>query len=349
MCGALLVLIMVGCSKRSPEGLQDPRNRRDLIALAEPVLACGWDDKVGFHFDCSALDAWKKSPLLRDPATEATLVAMLSDARAPVRWLGAKGLATSERPPLVDAASAKRVVEAALAEQTSWASHALGGATATIDLRATGLETKVGAALEGGARVEFRRGLARTVLRHNPQLFPVVMQLARTEADDDVRHASLIGLLLAPPERLPAVHELWLELADDPSVKVAEGIYADCPAYSTCRPIYSKLLSKLETRKLGASIRVTFLSAALKEMTDERERARAVKLAMEIVDDDAAETGLRSLALKLVASVDTPSAVKLAQKYEGHGAWAMPLRETAKEILHENRPDAAAADAAAAR
>lgn len=340
-------MLAAGCEKRpregdaTPMGLQDPRNRRDVVALAEPVLACAWDDKVGFNFfECSALDTWTKSPLLREPATEATLVAMLSDARPSVRWLAAKGLATSERPPLVDAASAKRVVDAALGEQTSSTSLALGGATAAIDLHKTGLETKARAALEGGSRVEFRRGFARTALRHNPQLFPVLMQLARATPEDDVGHASVVGLRLAPPDRLPAVRELWLELADHPSVTVAESVYADCALYSECRPIYGALVSKLETRKLDGGIRVTFLDAALKHMTDPDARGRAVKLASQVVEDESAGNGLRSLALKLVASADGPSAVRLAQKYKSDGGIGGPLQSSAGEILEPSGRDA---------
>ncbi len=322
-------------------GLRDPSNRKDIVALAESALACEWNESSGFdEAKCPALAAWTKSEVVQAPEADATLLAMLADDRDPVRWLAGNALARQERPARTDASSAKKLLEAALREPKPLVARMLGGAAALSDLEATGLESQVRGALVSGSSVELRAGLASHVLKVNPKLFDVVLQLARTAPDPTLRSSSIWGLRLAPDEKLPEVHALWLARADDSNDEVVTEVYLRCSVYTACRPIWDGLLAKMEQRKKMLPATVSLLAAMLRETTDKSKRGRLVKLATRIVEDEKQDAVVRTMALQALAEAKEPAAQTLAKTHQSSSELLLGM--TAKEIL-----EAAGADASA--
>ncbi|MBS2011893.1 MAG: hypothetical protein JST00_03310 [Deltaproteobacteria bacterium] len=347
LAALVLVVAAFGC-KRTPRegegaatGLKNPANRREVVALAEAALACPWDDARGIDdAKCPAVGKWTKSPILLEPSSDATLLAMLADARPPVRWLAAKSLDAFERPARVDATSAARLLAAAEREPSAPVARALGLAVGAIDLGATALAPKVQAVLEGGARVELRAGIASSVVRRNPSFFPVVMKLARTATEPDLQSSSTWGLRFAAPEHQKEVQALWLERADSADPDVSDEVYTSCSVYLECEPIAATLLGKLEARKRMPLFVFAFLRVLISEPIHASLRTRAIELANRVVDDEAQEDGVRALTLDSLHRCGVPSAMVLARKYEGSSL--LFLRERAKEILERGPLDGGA-------
>lgn len=326
-------------SAGSSTGLRDPSNRQDVVALAEAVLACDWDESRGFdEAKCPARATWAKSDVVQAPEADATLLAMLADDRDSVRWLGSNALARDTRPARSDASSAAKVLETAVREPKRLVARELGGAAARIDLEATGLERQVRDVLGGGSSVELRAGLASRVLKANPKLFDVVFQLARTAPDPTLRSSSVWGLRFAPAEKLPEVHALWLARADDADADVIDEVYMRCATYTACRPIWDGLLAKMEQRKAMPTATGPLLDAMLTETTDKPKRARIVKLATRIVENESQDEVVRAMTLQALGRAKEPAARTLAKKYESSPKMLLALN--AKGILEPDTADA---------
>lgn len=294
-------------------GLDDPSNRSDVVALAQRALACEWINGIE-EATCPALGVWTKSTVVQDRSADATLLAMLVDGRDPVRWLAGRALSQDGRAAITDPRSAKRLLDAALGESKPLVARVLGGAVARIDLRATGLEQPVRDVLQSAdALVELRQVLASRALEANPELFDAVFHLARTTREPELRSSSVWGLRFAPADKLSQVHDLWLATADDP--EVVDEVYVRCAVYTACRAIWDPLLTKLEQKKAASMATGVLLSAMLDATTEAATRARAVKSATRIVEDESQEDVVRGMTLQALADAKEPVARRLAETY----------------------------------
>jgi hypothetical protein len=321
-------------------GLSDPNNRKEVVALAERALACPWSEPVGIDgSNCPALAAWTESDLVQGAESDATLLAMLADRRDAVRWLAGLALSQLSRPPRKDAPSAERLLQAAVAEKSPRVALELGGAVALVDLEATGIEGRTRDILQGDSLLELRRGLASRVLKSNPKLFDLVLGLARTARDPELRASSVWGLRFAPAEKLPEVYDLWLARADDGDPDVADDVFLRCSTYDACRGIWDRLLTKLEARRATPTSTGLLLRTMLAETNDEAKRARIVKIATRIVEDESQDDVVRTMTLAALWNAKVPAARVLAEKLQSSPRSL--VQQQAKEILQATQVDAA--------
>lgn len=346
-----ILMAVSGCAKNEsaprdagaatvPVGLDDPSNQAPVVALARAALGCSWREEEGLDEKCPAAVNWRSAGEVKAETAVATLLAMLSDRREPVRWLAGVALAVGPRALYADAASAKRVVEAARRERHPRVGRELGFAVGALDLRATKLEPEVRDLIARHPVPFVRLAIVARTLEGNPSMFDVVAGLVRSERDDGVQRAAMDALRSAPTERRAEAGTLLLEATGKPEL-------GDWAAWScaqsepVCGPRWDEMLTKLEGRRDRAT---SFMVYALESLhrqpkATSAQRARVEKLALAIVQDDAGDDIARSKAIDTLGRIAPTAARAMAAKYKGDDRTIL-LQRAAEEIFAGGAADA---------
>jgi len=341
--------VFVGCGKKKGDaeaapspggGLDDPKNDAAVVTAAKAALACDWGTS-GLKYDCPALKTWRESPLLKDGKADTTLIAMLGDAKDPVRWLAAEALANQGKTYEKDAALANQVIGASQAEKQPLIAGPLGRATGNIDAKATNLGEAMKTLAKTHAVVDYRKAIIGSMLFANRELFyDFVVDLARNDKNDDVRRAALSAPWTGtPPGRSPDSCKLWLDQVDDPKPdNGGEAAYlcAFYPNDGGCKAQWDPLLTKLETRAKGGKVQASQMSSALKYLWQQKgasnaQKDRAVAIAKALVENPANGGSPRGNALRFVAEAEGDKAKPFAKRFEGDKEFF--VKSSAKDIL----------------
>lgn len=341
----VLVAVLTACNEKKftptpapvSSGLTAATNETRVVELARAALECSWSDEKGLDEACPALRSWRAADDVRAATTDATLLEMTRDARPPVRWLAAVAMAGSEenealRPLTRNPDQAQALIEAARREAHPRVARELGFAVAEIHGAPSDRAIAIRELATHHPLPALRSTVVSRVLRHNPDAYVWVANLARDERDSAVRHSAIGALRFAPPERFPATAALWLELARDKDARMAEKAASCCAFYEAiCEGQWDALLDVLEAHGGMPSALWNLFS---RPKASAAQKARAQKLARATLDDTRHDETVRSLALMVVADMDPALGVQLATKYLNDSEVAMAT--SAKIVLDEH-------------
>lgn len=258
----LFTLAQLGCSKAAEpaadkETSEAPTADPELVKLAAPAKICfserdteteiqGKIIPVLLRTNCRALVQWRDDEKVRAKKADPTLLLMLTDTDEATRWVAAVAL-SEPRALHRDLASAQALLGLAWIERGEQAGHQLGVAVGTLDLEATKLDDKVREIATKHPLPSLRAGLATRLAEKNPQLFDVVEQLARHDADPEVRNAAVDVLPLAPEPRRAQAGTLWIERAGIDKTSLGKIARTPCPwSAEICSTKWDDLLTRLE-------------------------------------------------------------------------------------------------------
>lgn len=328
----LTLALEAGCSARKPPpapaavGLEASTNDPRVVTLARAALACAWTDDKGLDEKCPALLAWQGAPEVR--GNDATLLELTSDAQPQVRWLAATALAGTEdhestRPLLRNPEQTKALVEAARRETHPRVGRELGFAVSEIHFAPTQREASVRELASHHALPLLRATVLSRVLRHNPEAYVWVANLARTDPLSAVRQAAIGALRFAPPARFETTGMLWLELARDKDAEVAEKAASCCAFYEAiCATEWDALLDAMEAR---GGMPGALWNLFSRPKATAAQKARAQKLVRAALENPKLDETTRSLALLILADMDPALGVALAARYESDPSTAMTV------------------------
>jgi hypothetical protein len=291
------------------QGLAAPGNDPALVELAQNALTCEWGT-AGFKYSCKAAQAWTKSGLMKDGKTDRTLVAMLGDSRAPVRWLAAKSLVQNGREYSIDAALAARVITAAAAETDVVVAEPIGSAAGKVDVSKTGLRSELRRLASSHPLPKLRAAVVGRAQTNNREaMFDFTVRVSKDDPDASVRRAAIDALWIGTPaDEKGAACDAWLDrMSADPSSEVAGKaafLLLSAPR-GQCRAQWDAALSVVEARAAGGTAQDGNWGGCLPYFYDQdqasaAQRSRAEAIAKQMVENTANSGVARSRAITFV-------------------------------------------------
>jgi hypothetical protein len=296
-----------------------------LAALIEAALACKWES-WGLDTSCSAYDACFDSDLVKDGKADATLVALIEDARPAARWLGAEilrvhGKAYRESPDL-----ARRVLAAARAEREMAVLRSLGEAAGAIDVTKTGLQKEVEALGRTHPETVLRAALVKRAQMANPApLFDFTVTLAETDPVAEVRIAALDAFWVGTPDgKQTRVCGLWFDRAKadrDEGVASAAAKELFFPGSFSCDAHWDALLGLIDARAAAGTADDWSWVTALGHLYDGRhatqaQKSRALAILRTLLANPENSGNARSQCLDKLVRLVPAEAGALAAKYQ---------------------------------
>jgi hypothetical protein len=321
-----------------PKGLDHADNDAEVVKLAEAALACKWNAGQPAH-DCKAHEAWTK----RDATagnSEATLLRMMEDRDAKVRYLAYERLDTTRAKWRADAKQAKRVLAAATKEEEKAGGERVGRLVGMIDADKTGLGDDIKALLKDSKSLAVRKGIVGSVLFNNKKaggFYDHLQQIAKSDRDVEVRKTAAAAFWTGGSDRPDDTCKLWLELASDKEGAVAGPSAYHCSWWSTgggCINQWDALLDVIESRGKAGTVPTGFMVSALgwlqkQSKATAAQKKRAIAVAKTIVDNPANKS-TRAEAMRVIGEHD-PNAKAYAAKYQNDSDGF--LKSTAARIL----------------
>ncbi len=310
---------------KETKGLAAATNDPAVIAEVKKVLGCEWKH-FGFSTRCEAFKAFRKSDLVKLGRADTTMVNLIEDADAKLRWLAARTLKQSGKTYESDAKLAERVVAAAEKEQDKLVAVKLARAIAEIDLEGTKLVDKVSTLAKDHEVEGFRAALVRSVLFRNRavvKLYELIKGMAKTEKSDDVRSSAVEAFWIGTPSGKHAeVCTLWREVAETDKVdKVADAAMrlAGQAPNARCKGEFDALLAIAEKKAKGGTVKSSDVAFAVKYIfrhkdTPAAQKKKSIAIAKILLANDANKGMARGAAMRFVGKED-PKGKKLAKKY----------------------------------
>ena len=311
--------------EKRARGLEAKGNDPAVIAGVKKALTCEWKS-YGFSSRCDAMSEYRKSDALKRGRADATMVNLLEDDDAKVRWLAATTLKRQGKVYEGDAKLGARVVAAAEAEKDGLVARAIARAIAEIDLSGTKLVDKVASLAQNHPVESFRAALVRSVLFRNrsaTKLYKLVSQMARSEKSDDVRGSAVDAFWIGTPSgKHGEVCELWADVAAKDKVdRIADAamrLAAQSPN-ARCKDKFDGLMQLAEKKAKAGTVKSSDVAHAMKYIhnhrdTPEAQKKQALGIAKTLLANSANKGMARSAALRFVGEAD-PKGAKLAAKY----------------------------------
>lgn len=291
-------------------GIDAPQNDAKVVTLAKAALACPTSGTSFFQYDCPAYKAWNEAKLLSGPV-DATLVNMLEDKTARVRYLAAQALQDSKATYRSDKALASRVIAVAEAETDEQAGGVIGGLVGKIDVDKTGLLEPITKIAKKHNVTRVRRGIVEGILFTNNRSRPTYdfMITMTNDADKDVR--------------LEAVRAFWIggSLSKTETCKMYEAHLSDSePSISAksaelmgmsrnCSPNYDALVAAVDRASSGPAKKESGFVSGLQKMCEDTEakpaqRSKAATLAKALVAAKDNQVFVRKWGLRAVLACD---------------------------------------------
>lgn len=305
--------------KRVGGGLADFRNDKKVVALVKKAEKCAWTS-VGYAFSCPDLRALMSAPELRDGKADPTLVNMLGDEKVELRHLAAEALASHGKFG-GDKALSERIVAAGVHEAGPAVGSGLGRAIAKVDPK-LGLEEHVLKMAKDHALPELRAALVGGLLWTAPrERYDLVLSLAKTDKEKEVRRRALSALFLGTPaDRRADSCQAWLAVTSEPDADLASESFVHIAMWSDgkCRDQYDALLTRIEEMAGGGQVTRSGMGRALKYLHEQpsasdAQKKRAVEAAKKIVTAKANDSFARRTALELVLKADPPAGAAIAK------------------------------------
>ncbi len=311
--------------KEKPKGLKNPDNDADVIALAEAALGCPWRSGQP-AITCAEYKEWRKSPLVRKGAADPTLVNLLEDSEAPIRWLGASALKANGKAFRTDPMLAKRVLAAVDAEKDVTVANVLGAAAARINGGRTSLNADIQKIITSHRLPEMRSAAVKDYLVSNRTSanFDFVIDFIRTHDAQKVRVAALKSTWVGTPDdKYIDVCKAWLEFASDANVELAGQAAYHVGFYRNgggCSAQWDPLLELLATRAADGGFTSSTMSSALRTLHNQKgaspvQRAKTIEIARAVVSNPKNDSASRHSALRFVGETD-PKAKKFAATFK---------------------------------
>ncbi|MCB9587381.1 MAG: hypothetical protein H6718_18415 [Polyangiaceae bacterium] len=189
----------------------------ELLARMKKVAsACSWNGKV-LNENCKALAGWHE--YLFEPINDHQhdLMRLLEDKDPKIVFLAAVGLSSDGITGTSDPALAKVLFDAFEREKEPAMCAGIAMQAASVKTADFGLEERAKALLKEHPTSECRGEFAAAVLGRNPQLYDLIVELAKTDKVPDVRHEAASGLrrIRHDKEREKNNCKVWAELIDD--------------------------------------------------------------------------------------------------------------------------------------
>jgi len=300
-------------SAAESRGLNAPGNDPAVVELAKGALGCEWGS-AGLKYSCKPAQAWAKSEIMKDGKTDSTLVAMLEDARAPVRWLGAKSLIQNGRRYTQEAALAQRVIAAAQTETDLVVGPPLGAAVGRINVTKTRLKSEVETLISSHSLTKLRTALVERGQTSNREaLFDSVATLAKDDPEASVRRAAIDALWIGTPSgRKHDACQVWLDrMSSDSSDEVA-GKAAYLLLYAPrgqCRQQWDAALSVVEARAASGTAKDGNWGSCLtyfykQKQASSAQKSRSLSIAKQLVENTDNSGVARSRAITFVGRKD---------------------------------------------
>lgn len=305
------------------KGLNAPDNERDSVILAQQVMeTCKWT-RMGYPLKCSARKAWDGSTFIN---REPTLVNMLDDPRAQVRWLAAQALRKHKGTHTSNKAQAERIVAAAERERVNTIAPVLAAAVAKLDLDETGLRARVEALITKHPLMRMSGMLARFALATNPGLYEFMTKVARTDKRRPVRRAAVSAFWTGTPaERMGDSCKLWLEISADADAELAGDAtnYLFWAPKAACKEHYDAALKTVAAKAKAGGVKATMLANALGSLLGQKtlsskHKSKALELSVSLLSGASNSRVVRTRMVDVI-SRHHPKAKTILAKFEKDG------------------------------
>lgn len=305
--------------KRVGGGVADFRNDKKVVALVRKAEKCSWTSS-GYAFGCPELRAFMNAPELRDGKADPTLVNMLGDEKVELRHLAAEALASHGKFG-GDKGLSERILAAAVQEVGPAVGPGLGRSIGRIDPK-LGLDEHVLKLAKDHTIPELRASLAGTMLwTSSPERFELVLSLAKSDKEKEVRRRALSALFLGTPaDRRADACKTWLSVTGEPDADLASESFVHIAMWSDgkCRDQYDAMLTRIEEMAGGGQVTRSGMGRALKYLHEqtaatETQKKRAVEAAKKVVTAKANDSLARRTALELVLKADPAAGATIAK------------------------------------
>jgi hypothetical protein len=307
-------------------GLANVQNDKEIVALAKAAAGCPPNENKALRslldIECPAFKDWQKGEPITRSSDNETLLDLIEDGDAKMRWLGALALLRVNERWKKDKAAAVRVVAATEDEKDKYVGYELGLASSVVDLRQTGLVDRVIALIRDTKRDPWLRGALIPTLGYNgkdgfPEIREAIEGIAREDGDGALRGIAVRELWYDVPSKECA---LFRDLLRDPQDEVAGFAVEGCEAKG-CEANIAPMLDEIQRRAKAGEAKNEAFASALWELGKTSPppapatRARLLSIAEEIVKNDENASLARSRAIEALAVVDPRAAAAFAGKY----------------------------------
>lgn len=296
-----------------------------VVEAAKKVAACEFSNDMP-KWDCEGKKAWDKSELFKDGAADATLVALLADADAKLQYVAADALRNRGRKYREDKALAEKVVAKLEAGQGSDALlEALGSAAGYVDAQKTGLGDKLKGMPATIKNQKARASFVRAAQMNNRDLmYPVTIELAKSEADENVRYAAVESFWTGTPNgKDEEVCQMWHDNAKDakaPERVQSQAAYLAMFTSRGCEKVYDPLLKLIDEKAKGELKSNSWVMPLYFFVTNnkasEAQKKEALKLLKGIAENEKHNWTARTQALEGVAKADPKGAKAFLTKFK---------------------------------
>ena len=308
-------------------GLAAPSNHPDVVSAAKAVVEkCKFNQAGGYFVpSCAEVQAFIAARLLESDEAQRSVVAMLSDADARVRGLGARALGAHGTTYRSDAVAAERVIAALNAESHRGVALQLADAVARIDADESGTTAALKKLASSHASDAVRARLVGPLLRNNLEsLYDFTKELAVSDPSEAVR-VSAVGAFWSglPQAKMADACAFWARrVREDENQRVA-GKCAYFIAFKRiggdCVDHHEELLADIHGLAAKGQVSDQGFASALKylhgnDQASDAHRAKAVVVAKAILANGANHGIARAEALRFIAG-DTAGGKALVRRY----------------------------------